>query len=76
MNKARRNHLAQIKGEISELKDRLEGHMSDEEGYRDNMPENFQGSERYEKADGACDALQEAISQLEESIDSLDAAMD
>ncbi|WP_313294418.1 hypothetical protein [Faecalispora jeddahensis] len=44
MNKLRRKELQTIIDRIEELKDSLETIMSDEEEYRDNMPENLQGS--------------------------------
>ena len=43
--------------------------MDEEQEYMDNMPENFQCSERYEKAE-------EAVASLEEALDSLDSAME
>ncbi|WP_122927955.1 hypothetical protein [Sphingobium sp. LF-16] len=38
---------------------------ADEESYRDAIPENMQGSERYEAADAAVDALTSAQDDLE-----------
>lgn len=40
-------------------------------GYRDNIPDNLQGSARYETADEACDTLSEAVDGLEDIITSL-----
>jgi hypothetical protein len=48
--------------------------LAEEEEYRDNMPENLQGSERYETADTACDNLQSAIDSLEEAFEYLNEA--
>lgn len=42
--------------------------LSDEEYYRDNLPENLQGGRRYEAAEEACDALQDAIDSLDYAI--------
>lgn len=42
--------------------------LFDEECYRDNIPENLQGGCRYEAADEACDALQDAIDSLDNAI--------
>lgn len=50
----------------------MEDIESEEEEYRDNMPENFQNSERYEKADAAVDALESAVSSLEEVASSIE----
>lgn len=71
MNKARRKNIQDVVDQLEELKSALEGIQSEEEEYRDNIPENLQGSERYEKADEACDALGEAVDGLEDVITSL-----
>jgi len=65
MNKARRKALDEVISKIEEAKELLENLQAEEEEYRDNMPENLQGSERYEAADAAVDALDEAISSIE-----------
>ena len=49
----------------------MEDLQGEEEEYRDNIPENLQGSERYEKAEEACDTLSEAVDGLENIITSL-----
>ena len=71
MNKIRRKALADLVEHFEVLKEELESPMEKEEEYRDNMPENLQGSERYEKADAACDNLSDAVDSLEESISSI-----
>ena len=45
------------------------------EEYRDNIPENMQGSERYEQAESACDSLSEAVDSISAAIDSINEAM-
>lgn len=52
MNKVRRKELQELYDIISEAKDRLEMLHDEEEEYKDNMPENLQSSERYEKSRG------------------------
>jgi len=76
MNKARRETLEELHTKITDLKDILEEVMREEEEYRDNMPENLHGSERYEKADEACSALYEAVSQLEEAASNIETVME
>ena len=76
MNKVRRKNLQSIIDQLAELKSSLEDLQSEEEEYRDNMPENLQGSERYELADAACDNLCDAVSNLEETISSIEAAIE
>lgn len=74
MNKQRRIVLEKLAGQITDAKDELENIMGEEEECRDNMPENLQGSEKYEKANEACNAIYEAISQLEEAISNIETA--
>lgn len=42
----------------------------------DNMPENPQGSERYEKVESVCPELEYAVSYLEDTISSIEAAIE
>ena len=53
MNNPRRKKLQAIIDQLEELKSSLEELQEEEEECRDNMPENLQGSERYERADEA-----------------------
>lgn len=71
MNKERRKNIQGIADQLEELKGNLELIQEEEEEYRDNIPENLQGSERYEKAEEACDALSEAVDNLDDIIASL-----
>ena len=74
MNKIRRKQLAAIMEKLEELKADLETLKEEEEDYRDNMPENLWGSERYEKADTACDNLDSAVDGLDEIISYIEEA--
>ena len=74
MNKARRKELEELYDIIYEAKDRLEMLHDEEEEYRDNIPENLQGSERYERAEEAVDALDSAMSFLEEALNYIETA--
>lgn len=69
MNNPRRKELQAIYALISEARYRLECVKGEEEEYRDNMPENLQTSEKYERAD-------EVVGSLEETLDSLDTVLD
>ena len=53
MNRIRRKNLQSIIDKLEDLKSSLEELQEEEEDYRDNMPENLQGSERYDRADEA-----------------------
>ncbi len=59
--------MEQLKGEIESI-------LEDEEEYMDNIPENMQGSERYETAETACENLQSAVDAMEEVLSSLEEA--
>ena len=74
MNKNRRKALKDLMDQLEDIKSSLEEIQSEEEDYRDNIPENLQGSERYEIADAACDNLSDAVSSLEDVISSIEAA--
>ena len=76
MNKIRRKNLQAIIDQLEELKGSLEDIQAEEEEYRDNIPDNMRESERYEKADEACDNLSEAVDNLEEVISSIEAAIE
>lgn len=73
MNKIRRKNLAEIIERLETLKSDLEDLASDletlkdeEEEYMENIPENLQGGEKYERAEAAFDALDGAVSDLED----------
>lgn len=76
MNSPRRKELQRIIDDLTVLKADLEAVMEEEEEYRDNMPENLQGSERYEKADEACDNLSDAIDSIEDAICGIESAQE
>ena len=68
MNNTRRKALSklaeearELAGKLADLKTALEDLKGEEEEYRDNMPENLQGSEKYEAADAAVSAMEEAL---------------
>lgn len=74
MNKIRRAELAAICEKLGEIEEALEELKEQEEEYRDNMPENLQGSERYEAADAAASEIDTAICCLVEARDSIETA--
>ena len=76
MNKARRKALDEVIPKIGEAKELLENLQAEEEEYRDNMPENLQGSERYEAADAAVDNMSSAVDALDEAISSIESAQE
>ena len=76
MNKARRKALDEVISKIEEAKELLENLQAEEEEYRDNMPENLQGSEWYEAADAAVDNMSSAVDALDEAISSIESAQE
>lgn len=76
MNKTRRKALDEVISKIEEAKELLENLQAEEEEYRDNMPENLQGSERYEAADAAVDNMSSAVDALDEAISSIESAQE
>lgn len=78
MNKQRRKEIKQvidrleeIRGEVGFLLDTIQGIMDEETEYRDNIPENMQGGDRYEMADNACNELESAHDTLDQVDDGL-----
>ena len=68
MNKVRRKmidkvieEVAVLQNTLEELQQRIEEIKEEEQDYLDNIPENLQSSDHYEKAENALNALEEAI---------------
>lgn len=76
MNKLRRKWIEKVVDALTESLGEIESIQSEEEEYRDNIPENLQESERYERADEACENLEAAYNSLEEAIDYLNESME
>lgn len=76
MNKVRRKQLDEVIAKIEEAKELLDVLREEEEEYRDNMPENLQGSEKYQMADEAIDNMDCAIDSLEEAISYIESAQE
>ena len=72
MNKPRREALQKIATEIHAIMDELEPLRDEEEEYRDSIPENMQGSERYEKAEEYAQLLGDAYDSLENAVSSIE----
>lgn len=72
MNRDRRKEIQRIIAtledlamQISSVSEQIDMIKSEEEEYRDGIPENMQGSDRYSKAEAAADALSSAYDDLE-----------
>jgi len=76
MNEVRRKALRDVINGIQRLSDELEALCGEEEEYRDSIPENMQGSERYEKAVKAVDMISEAVDNLRCAADNIESAIE
>ena len=74
MNKERRKQIESALEKIQDGRDAIESLKDEEQDYYDNMPESLQGGEKGEVAQSAIDALDNALSQLDEAIDSINEA--
>ena len=74
MNAQRRKELDQIWELVAEARDRLESVKDDEEDYKDNIPENLQGSERYERAEEVVYNLENALDELNSVLETIEEA--
>lgn len=76
MNKERRKSLREIQSKLDRLGQDLEALKEEEEEYRDNMPENLQESERYQRADEVCDLLMEALENMDSAYQQIEEAVE
>lgn len=76
MNNTRRKELQLVIAQMDALCASLEALLAEEEEYRDNILENMQSGENYQKADAACDNLEDAISSLEDAISCAEDALE
>ena len=71
MNAQGRKEIAKYIASLNEIKSKLESMKDDEEMKYDNMPEGLQESERGDQMQEAIEALENACTSLDETIDSL-----
>ena len=74
MNNKRRVRVDDVIEKLRNIQSEIGDILSEEEEYRDNIPENLQGSEKYENAENNCDNLQSAVDQVDEVISYLEEA--
>lgn len=74
MNNTRRKKLRTLADQLGEIMTELEMLKEEEKTYLYNIPENLQGSERYEAAESAIDNLDTACDDLYEVINSIEEA--
>lgn len=76
MNKTRRAALDAMIGKFEELKSELETIGSEERDAFDNMPESLQQSEKGQAASTAADAIDNAVSEIDSVVSSVEEARD
>ena len=74
MNDTRRKALKKLANQLEDIRAEIEALKDEEQEYRDNMPENLQGSERYEASEEADGNMDEAIEYLYSAIESVESA--
>lgn len=76
MNAIRRKQLKKVIEQIESIVGDFECIQNEEEDCFDNIPENLQGTERYEKAGLVCDYLYDAYENLENAICNIQEAIE
>ncbi len=74
MNKKRRKQILQAVSLLEAAFGIAEMIRDEEQDCLDNMPENLEYSDQYEKMENAVDKLEDAISSIEEARDALEEA--
>lgn len=75
MNADRRKRIAEAAALVEQAQSILESCRDEEQEYYDNMPESLQSGEKGEKAQTASDALDSAVSTLEDVVSSIEEAV-
>jgi len=68
MNEKRRERIRSVKEKLDDCASELDDIRSDEEEYRDNIPENLQGGDRYQDADDNCDKLEDVTENIRDAL--------
>ena len=76
MNATRRKKITKLSEQLSDLLESLQTIQEEEENARDGIPESMWESERYERAEAACDCLEEATDALQEVLEKLEEAIE
>ena len=71
MNKKQRNLLERIASQLEDLRSDLETILDEEVEKLDNIPDNLNGSDRYNDMWAVRDNLEEVIADLDNTIDNL-----
>lgn len=72
MNKERRGHLREYRRLLNQAKIGIETVRDREDEARDNMPENLCYSDRYTESEECSEAMDSAITSIDEAISAID----
>lgn len=72
MNKKRRRQIEKIRELLTDCREELNDVISEEEECLENIPESLQGSERYGESEEFLDLMNDALSNIESAVDSLE----
>jgi hypothetical protein len=75
MNKSRRKEIGRAVELLESAREILENAAEEENSYAEEMPENLQGSERYERAMEAADILENATAEVADLVCNIEEAM-
>lgn len=82
MNKQRRKALDEVHTnllgitlKLEEIKSDLDAILEEEQEARDNIPENMQSSERYERMDEICGTLEDGEWSIDDAIETIENLM-
>lgn len=76
MNNERRKAIEKVQEELQQLYSKLDDLRSDEQDAFDNLPESLQNGDRGEQMQAAIDAIENAMSQIDEARNELDTAIE
>ena len=76
MNERKRKKLTVVSGLLDRALDIINAVAEDEQDSMDNIPENFQETDRFEKMENAVELLESAADQIESAKENIEAAME
>lgn len=76
MNKVRRKKLSILVDRLVQIQQDLEDISDEESNARDSIPENLMESDRYEAAEEACSNLESALDSVQDVMDYIEAAQE
>lgn len=71
MNAERRKRIAKLVEGLESIQQEIEYIRDEEQEYMENIPENLQGSERYETAEEAVGLLDDVINNVADAVSTL-----